>query len=135
MRPVFAAASLAVDEHALLISDSYRGYPLNHVFLYADEVSDPIYVSFVNDGPASWGRDEVLAQWDGSDDGQPLAGSEFCDNPPDDWYSCDRAVAAWVGNGTVIPGEVATFEFRIKAPAANALTEYALYFRLAQPRC
>jgi hypothetical protein len=131
-----AAASVAAGEHALWTSDSYRGAPLDQLTLRSGEVSDWISVGFLNEGPTtSWNQNIVLAQWAGDDDGVPVngnAGGMFCHDAPHDWWSCDPAIAAWIGYGPVPPGQVGTFTFRVQAPRVDSPQDYTLYFRPAR---
>src|SRR5262249_45161696 len=109
------------DFHALWVGDSYQGAPLSDMTLAADAVSDPISVTFANEGPGTWDANTVLALWDGTSDGPPANGGLLCHDVPNDWASCGPGVAAWIGYGTVETGEQGTFEFQIQ-PAANTPT-------------
>jgi hypothetical protein len=119
------------DFHALWVSDSYQGAPLTDITLAADKVSDPISVTFTNEGPGSWDANTVLAMWDGTSDGPPSSGGLLCHDVPKDWASCGPGVAAWIGYGTVGPGEQGTFEFQIQ-PAANTPQGSTFYLRPAE---
>jgi hypothetical protein len=101
------------------------------ITLVADAISDPISVTFLNEGPGTWDANTVLAVWDGTTDGPPSDGSLLCHDGPHDWASCAPGVAAWIGYGPVGPGEQGTFEFQIQ-PAANTPSNSTLYFRLAE---
>jgi hypothetical protein len=127
-----AQAIVATGQNAVWVGDSYQGASIADITLQSGQISDPLSVSFLNEGPFNWDADYVLAQWNGSDDGPPLTNPIFCHLPTIDWWSCyPRAIPAWIGYGTVHPGEVGTFQFQLQAPGVDAQHDYTLYFRPA----